>query len=365
MILEYLLGSAGFVQVLVHGALFFFRPQKGEGLCPGLSVVVCGRNAASHWKQNLPKWLECKTKEPVEFVLVDDASQDDSWTLLNEFAELDNRIKVLRLPKKQSLGKRDALTLGISHASHAQIFATDADCQPDTSNFLRALMEILGAEPGLFVGNGLLKSGKSVASLVATAEADRLARMNFAALPFLGFTTALGRNMAYPKETGLAALRYSKKFGTAGGDDDLGLPLLVSRCKNKRYAYRPCTLSNAPNTFGEWVQQKKRHWKTAPHYPWPIQVLFSCRWLLLAVNTIGLFSLPFLQQPLVLLLIAAGWALQLGSTLFWVFAHQKLRKDLPQALFVYLMAEILAIFVPIVVLLYPSSQGNSTWSSRF
>ena len=196
MILESLFGLAGFFQILAQAALFFFRPKKGEGICPRLSIVICGRNAELDWKQNLPSWLECKSSNLVEFILVDDGSSDASLSLLNGFAETDERIRVVRIVSKQSPGKRDALLLGLSHASHAQVFVTDADCKPDSPGFIQELMHILGHEPSLFVGNGVLKPGHCFASVLATADADRLARMNFSALPFLGFTTAVGRNMA-------------------------------------------------------------------------------------------------------------------------------------------------------------------------
>ncbi|MBM3169982.1 MAG: glycosyltransferase [Bacteroidetes bacterium] len=364
MILEYLLGLAGFVQVLVQGALFFFRPKVGHGTCPGLSVVVCGRNAEFDWKRNLDLWLACKTTQPVEFVLIDDASTDASLAFLNSLACQEGRVRVLSIDSKSSPGKRDALALGLSQAKFQQVFVTDADCRPDSPTFLQELMDILGAEPALFVGNGLLISSNSLASNVAMAEADRLARMNFSGLPWIGFTTAVGRNMAYPKETGLAALRYSKKFGTAGGDDDLGLPFLVSRCQNKRFGYKPSTLSDAPATFQDWALQKQRHWKTAPHYPFPIKAVFVLRWLLLGANTLGLIVLPFFHSKIAMGLVLAGWSIQLFSTFLWVYVFASIRKPTPKALWVYLMAELLAIFVPVLILLQKPTNTSKTWNSN-
>ena len=363
MILESLFGLAGFFQILAQAALFFFRPKKGEGVCPRLSIVICGRNAELDWKQNLPSWLECKSSNPVEFILVDDGSTDASLSLLNGFAERDERIRVVRIVSKQSPGKRDALLLGLSHASHAQVFVTDADCKPDSPHFIQELMHILGHEPSLFVGNGVLKPGHRFASVLATSDADRLARMNFSALPFLGFTTAVGRNMAYPREIGLSALRYSRKFGTAGGDDDLALPFLLSRCRNKRYAIGPYTLSDAPKSMQDWGQQKQRHYTTAPHYPLPIQLLFSLRWALIAINTIGLFALPFIPSSFVVGLVLSGWFVQLGAALSWAFRFRFSRQMTLVGMGIYLLAEILAIFVPFLILIQKSSPKNKTWNS--
>jgi len=362
MILEYLLGLAGFVQVLVQGSLFFFRSKGGNGTCPGLSVVICGRNAALEWQQNLYDWLACKTNQKVEFVVVDDASTDASLAVLNSFAKYDARIRVFKVDSKKSPGKRDALMLGLSQAKYGQVFVTDADCKPDSSRFLQELMDILGAEPALFVGNGLLKPGNSMASILAASEADRLARMNFSGLPWIGFTSAVGRNMAYPREIGLAALRYSKKFGIAGGDDDLALPFLVSRCQNKRYAFKPCTLSEAPRNLQEWALQKQRHWKTAPYYPFQIKAIFSGRWMLLAANTLGLIYLPFLSNPIALGFILSGWSVQVFSTLSWTLAFSSVRKLSSKTLLVYLLAELLAIFVPVLILLQKPTLKSRTWN---
>jgi len=364
MILECLLGFAGFVQVLVQGAFFLFRPKVGSGTCPGLSVIVCGRNAEIEWKRNLRHWLACKTKQPVEFVLVDDASTDSSLSVLKSVAMMDDRVQVLGLETKANPGKREALTLGLSQAKYRQVFVTDADCRPESPHFLQELMDILGAEPALFVGNGLLVPTNSMASIVATAEADRLARMNFSGLPWIGFTTAVGRNMAYPKEIGLAALRYSKKFGTAGGDDDLALPFLVSRCQNQRFGFKPCTLSDAPKNWQEWALQKRRHWKTAPHYPFSIKVVFLARLILLSANTLGLICLPILNSPVVLGLVLGGWSIQIFSAFTWIYAFRSYRKPTSKALFLYLMAELLAIFVPAFILVQKPAFTNKTWSSN-
>ncbi|MDA0309769.1 MAG: glycosyltransferase [Bacteroidetes bacterium] len=363
MLTDYLFGAGAVAQMVAQGAIFFSNPQRGLGKCPALSVVICGRNAEQDWKKNFPEWMRCKASGQVEFILVDDDSQDNSLRILDEFSSQDERVRVVRLTGKKRPGKRDALRLGLTAASHPQVFVTDADCRPDSPQFLEQLMEILGPEPALFIGNGTLMPGLSISSIFAAADADRLGRMNFAALPWIGYITAVGRNMAYPRDIGLAALRYSSRFSTVGGDDDLALPFLVQRCRIKRYSPSPRTESDAPETYGAWRIQKHRHWTTAPHYPTRIKAVFLSRWLVLAINTLALISIPFQTSTPLIACILLGWLIQFLALGYWQIRFRGLNRLPFKTGLLFLLAELLAIFVPLWLLVYGSKKnGNTPWT---
>lgn len=362
MFTDYLFGAGAVAQILAQGAIFWSSPKRSLGKCPALSVVICGRNAQTEWEKNFPYWMRCRVSGQVEFILVDDDSNDNSLKVLESFSHQDERIRVVHLRAKKRPGKRDALQLGLTHASHPQVFVTDADCRPDSPQFLEQLMEILGPEPALFIGNGTLLPGREISSAFAAAEADRLGRMNFAALPWIGFLTAVGRNMGYPRDIGLAALRYSARFSTVGGDDDLALPFLVQRCRIKRYSPSPRTESDAPETFKAWSIQKHRHWATAPHYPRHIKAIFISRWMLLALNTLAWFFIPFQTSTPLTALILFGWLIQFLALGYWQVRYRGLTNLSPRTALLFILAELLAIFVPLWLLVQGAKSGNTTWT---
>jgi glycosyltransferase involved in cell wall biosynthesis len=64
---------------------------------------------------------------PAEFVLVDDGSTDDSWSMMCEFAANDPRCRVLRLSR--NFGHQVAVTAGLDRASGDAVVIMDADLQ--------------------------------------------------------------------------------------------------------------------------------------------------------------------------------------------------------------------------------------------
>ena len=67
--------------------------------------------------------------EPVEFVLVDDHSTDQTQGILNEIAALDSRVVVIRL--KRNFGQTVALAAVFDYAHGEIIISMDGDLQHD------------------------------------------------------------------------------------------------------------------------------------------------------------------------------------------------------------------------------------------
>ncbi|GGG96479.1 glycosyl transferase [Polaribacter pacificus] len=101
-----------------------FQEQKAQ---TGFSVIIPFRNEAAHLNDLLKSIQELNyPNEWVEFILVDDASSDQSQEIINSYT-----IKNLRsIQNKRFSGspKKDAITTAISEAKHSWIITTDADC---------------------------------------------------------------------------------------------------------------------------------------------------------------------------------------------------------------------------------------------
>ena len=64
---------------------------------------------------------------PVEVVLIDDGSKDQTWPLLNQYAQEDNFIKAIRLSR--NFGHQTAITCGLDQTRGEVVVILDADLQ--------------------------------------------------------------------------------------------------------------------------------------------------------------------------------------------------------------------------------------------
>ncbi len=107
-----------------------------------LSIVVPGYNEAGNIVRLVTAIREVMSviPQPYELVYADDASTDESWTILQRLGAEDTRIRALRL--NRNCGQSAALWAGIRAARGRFIATLDADLQNDPAElpkFLAAL----------------------------------------------------------------------------------------------------------------------------------------------------------------------------------------------------------------------------------
>lgn len=76
-----------------------------------------------------------------EYIIIDNGSTDETNKLLNKYAELDSRIKIITLAKPQTIGR--ARNIGIKHAQGKFVAFVDDDdrVKPDFLQFLFSLIQ--------------------------------------------------------------------------------------------------------------------------------------------------------------------------------------------------------------------------------
>ena len=88
----------------------------------------------------------------MDLIFIDDGSTDTSWSVLEELAEKDSRVRALKF--RRNFGKAAALDAGFRAARGEQIMTLDADLQDDPNEIPRFLKKL---DTGLDVVSGYKK----------------------------------------------------------------------------------------------------------------------------------------------------------------------------------------------------------------
>ena len=113
---------------------------KGTETGPLLSVIVAARNEENRIKQSIQSQLG-QTYQEVEWILVNDRSEDATGRMMEELKEWDSRVRVVHIDRLPDgwLGKNYALYKGSQHASGKLLLFTDADVMYSEDAFARAV----------------------------------------------------------------------------------------------------------------------------------------------------------------------------------------------------------------------------------
>lgn len=93
-----------------------------------LSIVIPLKDEAESLPE-LFQWIlkVLDTHYTFEIIFIDDGSKDNSWKIIQSFAEKDNRVKAIRFMR--NYGKSAALHVGFEHATGDVVITMDADLQ--------------------------------------------------------------------------------------------------------------------------------------------------------------------------------------------------------------------------------------------
>ncbi len=239
-------------------------PEK-QAYSPPLNVLICARNAAKSLTHHLPEWLH-QDYPNYRVWVVNDASTDETAEVLSHLAQKHKHLHILTLQKKMVSGKREALALGLATVPEGQVVLTDADCRPCSSHFLKELAEQIGEKPVSYLGLGLYAAAPHGVQAMVQFETMQTAFLYVAAAgigqPYMG----VGRNMGYPREKGQNMVAASVREKLAGGDDDLAVRSGLGGRFQVIRGKAAWTISDAPSSFSQWWQQKRRHYETSVHY---------------------------------------------------------------------------------------------------
>ena len=301
--------------VLLFGKFSFAKPQSGKPKRIPISVIVCAKNEEENVKNFIPI-LANQNYPDFEIVLIDDASSDETLEIFEAFEKQYSNVKLVKVANNEAFwgNKKFALTLGIKAAKNEYLLFTDADCYPNSADWITQMSSQFTQQKTIVLGYGAYEKIKgSFLNKIIRFETLLTATQYFAwtklGKPYMG----VGRNMAYKREEFFKTNGFIEHMKLRSGDDDLFINQ-AANAKNTTICYTPesFTYSTPKTSFKDWFTQKRRHVSTAKNYK-----SFDRIQLALFYAT----QLLFLILPIILLAFLYQWILVLSLIVFrYIFA---------------------------------------------
>lgn len=252
----------------VFSKLAFYKPAPKNSRQEPVSIIIAARNEYENLKRYLPSILEQDYPE-FEVIVVNDCSWDESQAWLEEYQQTHPRLRISQLieQEKYPTGKKFALTIGIKAAKYDLLLFTDADCQPNSNQWLKTMQSNFIQGTDIVVGFSPYEKKKGLLNLFIRFETLLTAQLYLSAAilrrPFMG----VGRNMAYRKDTFFKVKGFASHQHIICGDDDLFVNE-ASTPTNLTIEINPATfvVTQPKNTFNDWGRQKIRHMNVGKLY---------------------------------------------------------------------------------------------------
>lgn len=289
------------IQMFYHWGLFsrlaFHKKEKANTDMEPVSVIVCARDAHEYLLDLIPAILS-QDYPDFELVIVNDCSQDDTEEYLKDLARNNPKINLVNLTQSLNFfhGKKFPLSMGIKSAKHDLLLLTDADCLPNSNQWIREMTGCYDKNTEIVVGYGPYFERKGLLNKLIRFDTLYIA-MQYMSLalgrkPYMG----VGRNLSYRKSTFIKNKGFTSHYNIPSGDDDLFISQVANKTNTKVCVDAVNRVESEPKkTWTTWVRQKRRHYSTGTKYRPQINFILGtllCSRLLYYPTLIALFLLP-------------------------------------------------------------------------
>lgn len=189
---------------------------------PPVSVIICAREESENLRRNLTAVLE-QDYPQFEVIVINDGATDESEDYLTVLEDKYPHLYHSFVPDSSRYisRKKLAVTLGIKASKYDWLVFTEANCRPQSNQWLRLLARNFTPQTQVVLGYSGYERGKGW--LHKRVAFDNL----FTSMRYLGFALAgspymgIGRNLAYRKELFYREKGFSAHLNLQRGDDDL------------------------------------------------------------------------------------------------------------------------------------------------
>lgn len=330
---QYLLTAAGILLVvqLIYYLVLYNRigrrnrkAQRNElhftQELPPLSVIICARDEAENLRRNLPAILAQDYPE-FEVIVINDGEKNESEDYLLQLEEQYRNLYHSFVPDSSRYisRKKLAVTLGIRASRYDWLVLTEANCQPQSNQWLRLLARNFTPHTEVVLGYSGYQRGKGW--LRRCCAFDSL----FNAMRYLGFALGehpymgIGRNLAYRKQLFYDQKGFSAHLNLRRGDDDLFVNQ-VAHGENTRVETDPEAIVRMQPIYRgkDWREEKIGYASTARQYKglqrWLAgletfsRLLFYAAWL--SMTVMGILHFHWMVAGIGVLLFLLRFAVQ-------------------------------------------------------
>ncbi len=314
-----------------------------------VSVLICAKNEAENLRNFLPSILE-QDYPNFEIIIINDASVDETMDVIEHFQQIDPRIKSVNVENNEAFwaNKKYALTLGIKKAHFQHLLFTDADCAPQSKNWIASMTGHFQPNTEIILGyGGYFKHKGSFLNKLIRFETllTAIQYFSYAKLgsPYMG----VGRNLAYTSTRFYELNGFASHLQVRSGDDDLFVNEAATT-ENTAVSFEQdaITRSVPKNSFSEWIQQKKRHISTAKFYKGKHQFLLGSFYFFRFLFWPFLLVLLALQFYPFIVLSALGLKLIVEGLVYFKSAEKLDEKDV---VWLFPFFDIFLIYLQIVI----------------
>ncbi|MGI4750913.1 MAG: glycosyltransferase [Janthinobacterium lividum] len=242
-----------------------------------VSVIICARNEAKNLQENLPFILNQQYPD-FEVVVVNDCSSDESSHILDQFKTGYSNLKLVTVAEHRRFktGKKFALTMGIKAAKNEHLLLTDADCKPESDQWIELMQQGFSEEKDIVLGYSPYQKTSGFLNTFVRFETVKTAISYLSAAlnkkPYMG----VGRNLAYTKSLFFSSKGFASHMHVLSGDDDLFINQNAN-ATNTAVQILPGahTFSETKSNLRAYYRQKKRHMGVGKYYKRKNRVLIT------------------------------------------------------------------------------------------
>ena len=287
---------------------------------PPLSVIIYAREEVENLRRNLTAVLE-QDYPQFEVIVINDGNTDESEDYLTLQGEKYPNLYHSFVPSSSRYisRKKLAITLGIKASKYDWLVFTEANCLPESNQWLRTMARNFTSRAQIVLGYSGYERGKGW--LHKRVSFDNL----FTSMRYLGYALAgkpymgIGRNMAYRKELFYSQKGFSAHLNLQRGDDDLFINKTATS-ENTRVETDANAVVRVQPVFHakDWRGEKISYMATAHFYrgiqrnlsgfETTTRLLFHATWI--AALVIGILNFHWLVAGIAFLIFALRYTMQ-------------------------------------------------------
>ncbi|WP_010522145.1 glycosyltransferase [Aquimarina agarivorans] len=285
----------------------FSKHQKSSEEIANISVLVHIKNQEDQL-ENFLNQIKKQTHPNYELVLINNASYDNSLSILEAFAEENSNAAIVNVENNEAFwgSKKYALTLGIKKAKHKNLLFVTPDIEIQSTAWIAEMSKMYSNDKQIVLGYvNFIKQG-GVVNLLLRYNRLITNLYNFGWAEIHKPYVAWESNTGYTSELFFENNGFSTHMNIQTGTEDLFIRHAATK-KNVAFATAPEMAIRVDSSFKEWLLQRKNQ---LIHYNLGAKLALSSLYISqLLFWVLAIIGIVLFHHPIVYLLVGLRFLL--------------------------------------------------------